>query len=226
MAASKITVAMYPADGPGNDGLIWSSEVKIEVISDAGSSIYDGDSSVLKQTADTERLSESSNHSVLVASRSTKAPSSTGEDADDEGSIYIKSSSPELHLPSYAEYTGRARSRTRQPRRLGIELSRDIFNIPSHSHNAQEQGIWRFGDAVHEQMAQVQLSRRWAPKSTIDRQIIEDVRNIKRQLARNFRSSVSRGRQNGRRNSPQDPDEQDAGQGDEASPQQQYYTRR
>lgn len=178
------------------DSLVWSSEVKIEVLSDGNSSIFDVHPEKSKQNTDVTRLSQDSSRST--ASTSGTASSTSAEDADDEGSICVRSPSSESCMQSCLGHRGRSRIRTAQLRRRGIELSRDDLKLPPPSCVIERQSA-SHSRAVHDQpfathSVEEQLSCRYVPRNTNNRQIIEDVRNIKRQLAGNLRSSISRRR--------------------------------
>lgn len=194
---------MYVADRYSAEGMIWSSEVRIEVLSDTDSSLHDnifndekhGDTlgSLTVETKDTKDASAFDTLSSIV-----------DDDADDEGSIYCRSPSLELGLQLGYKVRGRPRSRVIQGRRQAVELSREDlredFRSWAGSKNSEQQGMASSQTSLHEQGAISGTIEdrpcKWRLSATINKQIIEDVRNIRNKLAGNLKSSVSRSRPN------------------------------
>ncbi|KAK5076814.1 hypothetical protein LTS08_005985 [Lithohypha guttulata] len=131
-------------------------------------------------------------------------------EADDEGSIRISSPLSSFNSSSCVDVRGRPRSRTKQLRRRGIDLSRDELRISSRWSNSERESMELFREAIREKARDREknekLLLRWMPQDRTKTQMIKDVWNIKEKLAKTLQGSVSRGRRSNREAPNQTPD--------------------
>lgn len=205
----KVVMALYTEDPLSGEGLVWGSEVNVE--------IDPQDSSKRTSIIDPSNFTTYSTESVSLEIDQYPGPSrmsavhpferhrpgttfSAAEDADDEGSLHIKSPPPsdDLQLPTGAR--GRPRSRSKQLRRKGIDLSRDELRISSRWSSGEKRSMENFRDAIREKAkvheGDEMLSGRWSAKK--GRPFFQEARAIRKKVTRRLRTSISRSR--GRRN--------------------------
>lgn len=176
----KEVMALYTEDPLNGEGLVWSSEVQIEI------------DPAPRDSVSLSRLSGPNNGRSLVYTpspsrrhRNIDTPFSDG-DADDEGSLCAPS-------PLLPDIRGRPRSRTKRFRRRGIDLSRDELRISSRWDHAEKQSMEDFRSAIKEKAnadSRDGLFKLWNGKNTSRS---KDTKNLK-SIVKDLRSSVSRGR--------------------------------
>ena len=204
-----MVMALYTEDPLSGEGLVWGSEVNIE--------IDPQDSSKRTSIIDPSNFTPHSTETVSLEIDQYPGPSrmsavhpferyrpgttfSAAEDADDEGSLHIESPPPsdDLQLPTGAR--GRPRSQSKQLRRKGIDLSRDELRISSRWSSGEKRSMENFRDAIREKAkvheGDEMFFGRWSAKR--GRPFFQEARAIREKVTRGLRTSISRSR--GRRN--------------------------
>lgn len=173
-------MVLHAEDPLNGEGLVWSSEVQIEI------DPVPRDSISLSRFPRPQNSSSDITLSPLRGRCNVATPFSDG-DADDEGSLSAPS-------PLLTDIRGRPRSRTKQFRRRGIDLSRDELRISSRWDNVEKQSMEDFRSAIKEKASGNSpdgLFKLWTGRSTGSR--VKETNNLK-SIVKDIRSSVSRGR--------------------------------
>lgn len=175
-------MALYTEHPLNGEGLVWNSEVQIEI------------DPVPRNSPSTSRPRVTENDRGIVNNpsppqrpRNIGTPFSHG-DADDEWSLRAPS-------PPLTDVRGRPRSRTKQFRRRGIDLSRDELRISSRWDESEKQSMEDFRSAIRDKANSDNtegLFTRWGGRS--GRPLLEEAKNLKNTV-KTFKDSLSRSRQ-------------------------------
>ena len=200
-----MVMALYTEDPLSGEGLVWGSEVNIEIDPQDNSkrtSILDP-SVFARQSTETASIEfpQYSNPSRIGTLHHLErcrpdTAFSIAEDADDEGSLYVKSPPPSDNLQPHTDVRGRPRSRTKQLRRRGIDLSRDELRISSRWSSGEKRSMENFRDAIRDKAkdhgGDEMLFGKWSAKR--GRPFFQEARAIKEKVTNGFRTSISRNR--------------------------------
>ncbi|KAK5949219.1 hypothetical protein OHC33_009760 [Knufia fluminis] len=195
-------MALYAEDPLSGEGLVWGSEVNIEINPQDDSKRTSVLDPFARQSTDTAPIDfpeypESVRLPIQAYHQhKCETPFSTADDADDEGSLYVKSPSPGESLQPPTDVRGRPRSRTNQLRRRGIDLSRDELGISSRWSSGEKKSMENFRDAIREKAKHRDgddaLFTKWTARR--GRPFFKDARAIKDKVTKSWRSNISRSR--------------------------------
>lgn len=188
LAEHKLLMALYEEDGLRSEGLIWGSEVTIEIEPEDGSKYDSLHEPPNHQSASPQSISHThETHSEALY---------TDEDADDEESMHIASPLPFEKTETLTDVRGRPRSRTKQLRRRGVDLSRDELRISPCWSDSEKQSMEVFRDAIKEKARhnvhdEGLLGRLRTNKGRL---IVEEAKSITNKVTKRLRNSMSKNR--------------------------------
>ncbi|KAJ9657249.1 hypothetical protein H2198_004475 [Neophaeococcomyces mojaviensis] len=202
-------MSIYADIGDNGEGLVWGSEVKIEIVSQLSKrTSIDSSTSSPRTSIDPDCFSKLADNRYYSVQRLPQLRVDTAHsvesDADDEGSLHLRSPLPDENLTSLVDVRGRPGSRTKQLRRRGMDLSRDELRISSRWSSREKRSMEDFRDAIREKVNGVEGADdawiRWTEKR---HPILQEARIIRNRVSQNLIRSVSRGRSRKPRRSTQ-----------------------